>query len=413
MATNTNSFSPNFSGYTPLNTNVSFPTGTMFNNAPIITTYGAIILPFDIEEVLKKNKVQNNPKITNSFKGKLRSALKLSPDENLIKSALKSPIQTFRTMAEYMYDNRNEISGLMNTIGSKFSGIAVTQALINGKVTSKEALDYLFMGFAPALGVTGSLFGYSGLNQMKDALFNGSINVGAFISGFTRTLKGGVDLKDMLTKKTIKASANVLEFDLTISHNENYQSETPDRRVQNGQSLNEFIHNMPETFDVQCALQEGKRYSKAEFRAIIQEIRNNKEVISLALGDEIFDNLMLTGFSPTHDCTKSGMDYTLSFKKIYRNDIDETTEVSIQKLPKNYIENNLATSGANAVSKIQGVGNVNIPPIPPIKTPTTADVDAIWQKKYQRWLNGESMLEIIMNPNMDRNTYDALFNFRR
>ena len=124
-----------------------------------ITTYGAIVLPFDVDDVLKKSTVQNNAKATNSFKGKLRSALNLSPNKNLLGASIMHPGKTLGTLSKYMYDNRSEISGLMNTIGSKFSGIAVTQALLNGKVTSKEALDYLFMGFAPALGVQGSLLG--------------------------------------------------------------------------------------------------------------------------------------------------------------------------------------------------------------------------------------------------------------
>ena len=302
-------------------------------NTPKWTTYGALIMPFDVQKIKEEAKVKNNPKKTNSFKGKLASALNLSPNESLLKQAIKNPTQTLSTLAKYMYDERQQISGLLTTIGAKFSGIAVSQALIDGKVTSREALDYLFMGFAPALGIQGSLMGYSGLNQMKDALFDGSINVGAFVSGFTRTLKGGVDLKDMLTRKEPKTTSQVLEFDLTVSHNESYQSETPDRRVQSGQSLNEYVHNMPETFEVQCALQEGKRYSKAEFRAVLTYLRDKKETVALVLGDELFSSLILTGFSPSHDCSKSGMDYTLSFKKVTRCDIDTDTEVVLQQTP--------------------------------------------------------------------------------
>lgn len=318
----------------------------MSSNSPIVltadvsyeeplrwTTYGALILPFDIAKSIETTKVKNTQQTVSDFKGKLRSALNISENESLIKGILKSPIQTFETLSTYMKDERSQMSKLTTIIGSKFSGIAVAQALANGKVTSQEALDYLFMGFAPALGVTGSLLGYSGLTQLKDALANGSVDVGSFLSGFTRTLKGAVDLKDMLKRKEDKTSPQILEFDLTLSHSEAYQSETPDRRVQSGQSLNEFVHNMPETFNVQCALQEGKRYSKAEFRAILVYLRNRKETVSLILGDEIFDSLILTNFEPTNDCSKSGMDYNLSFKKVTRCDIDTDTEVILQEPP--------------------------------------------------------------------------------
>ena len=310
----------------PFNLTTQIQTSKAVREKDGITSYGALLLPFEVT----REKVLQNVKGKQNLKNKITSAFKNAP--NNIKNAIQNPTQTFKTLSKYMTDNRNKISGLMTTIGSKFSGVAVTQAIIDGKVSSQEALDYLFMGFAPALGVQGSLMGYSGLNQMKDAMAQGTINVGSFVSGFARTLKGITDFKDMTANKKNKKSANVIEFDLTTSHSETYQSETPDRRVQNGQSLNEFIHNMPETIEVQCSLQDGRRYSKAEFRAILKYLRDRKETVQLVLGDELFDSLVLTNFNPSHDCTRSGMDYSLSFKKIYRNDIT-TTEVTIQKVP--------------------------------------------------------------------------------
>lgn len=331
-----------------------------------IKTYGALILPFDKEDAFQQNEVQADPEVVTEQQGAIISAIENGNQKGIIEQAIEDEVnapkssitQKIKDLATYMNDNRDKVSGLVNDIGSKFSGIAVTQALINGRVTSKEALDYLFMGFAPALGVQGSLMGYSGLNQMKDALFDGSINVGEFISGFTRTLKGAKDLADMLTKKNIQHSNNIIEFDLTISHNETYQSETPDRRVQSGQSLNEFVHNMPETISVNCALQEGKRYSKDEFRSILQYLRERKETVQLILGDELFDSLILTDFNPNHDCTKSGMDYTLSFKKITRSDIDTTTEVTIQKIPIKDEKSSGSGTGSLSGSVSSDIGSI-------------------------------------------------------
>lgn len=351
------------------------------NSIPNITpsdikTYGALILPFDKDEVLKKTQVQAPPKVKTTFKGQLKSALGLSSDPTL-KDMLKNPGQTFETLAEYTKDVRLKI----NEIESKFSGIAIAQAIINGRITSQEALDYLFMGFAPALGIQGSLMGYSGLNQMKDALFNGTINVGSFISGFTRTLKGITDLKDLLTKKKAQVAGQVIEFDLTVSHNENYQSETPDRRVQSGQSLQEYVHNLPETFDVQCALQEGKRYSKAEFRAILLYLRDRKETVQLILGDEIFDSLILTNFNPTHDCTKSGMDYTLSFKKVNRSDVQTNAEVNIVKIPVDKLRKELENNGTGSL-KAQGgknIKNISNAKVNIKTSPTLQEMDAVAQ----------------------------------
>lgn len=326
-----------------------------------VLTYGALILPYDIKLAEEENKPDTDPKDTTKKEGKLKSALKKAG--NATKNAITHPGQSIKSLVKYMSDKRNidKLGSTFGIIGDKFSGIAVAQAIMDGKVTSREALDYLFMGFAPALGVTGSLFGYSGLMQMKEALFNGRIDVGGFIYGFRTALKGIVDLKDMITKGNVQKSANVLEFDLTISHSETYQSETPDRRVQSGQSLNEYVHNMPVTFEVQCALQEGKRYSKAEFRAILDNLRKSKMVVSLVLGDEIFENLILTNFNPTHDCNKSGMDYTLSFKEIVWGEIETDREVRVQTKPKLFDEDSkqiTSYGGLGGSSKVS-VGNVN------------------------------------------------------
>ena len=200
----------------------------------------------------------------------------------------------------------------------------------------------------------------------------------------------------MITRRQARIANNIVEFDLTLSHSENYQSETPDRRVQSGQSLNEYVHNMPETFDVQCALQEGKRYSKAEFRAIIQQVRNTKGVVSLILGDEMFDNLIITNFAPSHDCTKSGMDYTLSLKKIVRSDIDTTTEVTISDKPDMLDDDSRNASGSGSVGGLgTSVKDVSVPNIkvPEYQTPeiTTTNFKSI----VQRVQEGESWLSAI------------------
>ena len=334
-----------------------------------ILTYGALILPYDIELSREENKPDTDPKETTKKEGKIKSALKKAG--NSTKNAILHPVQTIKSLVKYMSDKRNQemLGSLYGIIGDKFSGIAVCQAIIDGRISSQEALDYLFMGFAPALGVQGSLMGYSGLNQMRDALTNGRIDVGAFLSGFSRTLKGIVDLKDMITKSDTQKSANVLEFDLTISHSETYQSETPDRRVQSGQSLNEYVHNMPVTFDVQCAFQEGKRYSKAEFRAILDNLRKSKMVVSLVLGDEIFENLILTNFNPTHDCSKSGMDYNLSFKQILWGFIETDREVHIQMQPPTLESDESKTTTYGGLGG-SGSGSTKMPDV---KVPSVMD----------------------------------------
>lgn len=299
-----------------------------------IKTYGALLIPLE-KTSDGKGIVKTDPKEVAKQEGKIKSAIKRagSAVKNNISSFNQSIGKSVSDLVTYMKDENNSVNDKIGKIGSKFSGIAITQMIIDGKVDNKSAREYLFLGFAPQLGVAGVEFGYSGLNQMKDALTNGNINVGQFLSGFKKAVKGATDLANQIKGKEISQSFQVVEFDLTNSHTESYISETPDRRVQDGISYSEVIHNLPETFEVQCSLQDGKRYTTAEFREIMTNLRNGKKLVTLVLGDEQFSDLVLTGFNPSSDCTKSGFDYSLSFKKINVGSIRVDAEVDIQQLP--------------------------------------------------------------------------------
>ena len=322
-----------------------------------IKTYGALLIPLEPTSD-DDNKVKTDPEKVAKQEGKIKSAIKKTG------SAIKNSINQFNPslgksisdLTEYMQDENNSVIDKVGLVGSKFSGIAITQMIIDGKVTNKSARDYLFLGFAPQLGVAGVEFGYSGINQMKSALANGNINVGQLFSGFKKVLKGATDLKNQIKGKEISTLFQVVEFDLTSSHTESYISETPDRRVQNGISYSEVVHNLPETFEVQCSLQDGKRYTTSEFREIITQLRNDKKMVQLVLGDEVFSDLILTGFNPSSDCTKSGFDYNLSFKKINVGTIQVDAEVNIQQLPSLDNDSQTLTTGSLGAGAGLGVG---------------------------------------------------------
>lgn len=351
------------------------------SNIVSASTYGAILIPLKKQE----EKEPATAKQKNSLKGKLKTALSNATDT--IKQGFNNTTQEIKTAVNSLLNG--DISKV-TPIMSKFSGIAIAQTIMNGNITSKEAADYLFMGFAPALGIQGSLMGYSGLNQIKDALTNGHVNVGEFVNGLAKVIKGANDLFKQNKDRDINSKYQIIEIDLTISHNETYQSETPDRRVQSGQTLNEYIHNLPVTIDMQCALQENKRYSQSEFRAIMEEIRKNKQTVLLQLGDEQFEDLVLTDFSPTSDCTKSGYDYNLSFKKILWSDIDTSKQVTIQKIPIK-LEENISIGGL-------GKNNVNMPDIKPPKNVTKEDFmckpEDIQVTQYEYNLSNATILDI-------------------
>ena len=210
-------------------------------------TYAKLILPYTPID----QQVNTSPKAKMSLKGKLTSALRKA--DNAVKNAVKNPGQTMSNLGKYLQQNED-------TIVNKFSGIAISQLLIDGKVTNKQALDYLFLGAFPALNQTYTALGYTGISQMKTAMLDGTINVGNFVNGFTKTLKAVTDLKNKQKNIDSFNENNVIEIDIVYSHQEEYLSESGDRRVQEGMTWTEFIHNLPETFNLNCGLQDKKRY---------------------------------------------------------------------------------------------------------------------------------------------------------
>lgn len=301
-------------------------------------TYASIIFPYDY----KKAYLNANPKTKESLKGKLTSAA--HSGKNFLENAGK----VYDVLGDYMQTAEATVC--------KFSGIAVAQMLANGKVTNQEALDYLFLGFAPAMDQQAIAMGYSGATQMKDAIKNGTINVDSFVSGFSKTLKGITDYRLGQKNKNDEKSKYILELDVTLNHNEQYQSESPDRRVENGISYQEVLHNLPEIFSLECGFSELKgRYTLTEFKGYLKQLRDSKTVFSMTIGDEQLDNLVLQNFNPSVVGARSGLDYTLELKKIHVGSV-ELTPITIEPLDVSLYSQNESGAGIGT-----GVSNVNIP----------------------------------------------------
>ena len=312
-------------------------------------TYGAISLPFTpavFEPVVDDEKAT-------SLKGKLKTAFNKTKDA--VKGAFTNPKETFEKLTTYLSDERN-MEKLKNGALAKFSGIAVAQTLISGKVETKEALDYLFLGFAPALNVTAASLGYVGLTQMKDALANGTINVGSFVNGLSTSLKGVTDLKDQIQGKDTLTKSNLIEIDLTISHSETYQSETPDRRVESGNTMSETVHNLPLTIRMECAIEDGKRYKTSDLRAIFEELRNKKELVTVYLGEDTFEDMCLVSFEPNKDTTRSGFDYSLEFKQVNIGVVDfqpVKLQPTLEAVKEDVSTTTVTTASGNASATIK------------------------------------------------------------
>lgn len=327
-------------------------------------TYAKLILPYNPTD----NEVSVDPKDKQRLKGKLTSAFKKA--RNAIKNAVQNPGQTMSNFGKYLQQNEDKIL-------NKFSGIAMAQLMADGKITNKDALDYLFLGALPALNQTYAALGYSGVEQMKQALASGSINVGAFVNGFSKILKSVTDLKNKVKNIESFKAKNIIELDVTYSHQEQYLSEIGDRRVQEGITWAEFVHNLPETFSLTCGIQDGKRYSVQEFKDTLKMLRNKKVPFSIEIDEEQTDTIFLQNFSPTREGATNGLEYVLEFKKVRIGSV-EVVPITIQPLPTEEGDTTSSEGGT-------GSGSATMPKMPNYDQNPYDDAKKIMKNKRRSW----------------------------
>lgn len=328
-------------------------------------TYAKLILPYNPQEY----NVTTTPEQKLSLKGKLSSAW--SSAKASVKNAIQNPGQTMSNLGKYLQQSEDAVL-------NKFSGIAIAQLLVDGKVTNKQALDYLFLGAFPALNQTYTALGYSGIQQMKEALANGTINVGNFVNGFTKTLKSLTDLKNKVKNINAFEEKNIIEIDITYSHQETYMSESGDRRVQEGISWTEFIHNMPEMFSLTCGIQDGKRYSVQEFKDMLRYLRKKRVPFNIEIDGELTELVILQNFQPTREGATNGLEYNLDFKKVRIGTV-ESADVVIQLPPTvNEETTGTGTSGGDGSSGAS-VGSTNVA-TPKVYTGNNPYMDAMMNK---------------------------------
>lgn len=254
-------------------------------------------------------------------------------------SGLKSGGLNFTNATTLFKNTASLLSESSDTIANKFSGIALTQLLVDGKMTNQTAIDYLKQGFPKALGQTAIALGFQSIDQLENALKSkNGVNVQQFINSFQNF---GSALSEFTKLKSIRQEVEgyeVIEIDAVLSDNRSYQSETPDRRVEKGQTYQEYIHNMPDIFTLECVIQDGRNYTCDDFEDILLNLRNRKIAFDVVLGETTKKNVVLTNFSPMRE-GRGGFNYSLEFKKI---DVGSVQLVSL----------NIPTKIATSVSKV-------------------------------------------------------------
>ena len=187
-------------------------------------TYCALLIPNDI-----KQSKQDSIGFIQSVSGKLMSGLDSSG------LSLNNATTVLKNTASLLSEG-------VDVIGNKFSGIALTQLLTNGKISNETAIDYLTQGFPKALGMTSVAMGFQSVEQLKTALTNeNGVNVQQFITSFQNFGQALSDLSGQQEKRSNINGFDVIEIDAVISDSRSYQSETPDRRVESGQTYQDLF----------------------------------------------------------------------------------------------------------------------------------------------------------------------------
>lgn len=262
--------------------------------------YGYIILPY----VKTKNTERNQGKEGFSI-GSLMTASK-----NL----------NF-TGKDGVFSQVSKAVGQLNDLNSKFSVVAMSQLMKDGRISNEDALNYLCTGFANQLQMTAVSMGYQTVDACKSALMDGSINATQFLTNIGK-------YTSFLAKQDEVSNINkeqIIIIDSVLSEQVGErQIETAERRVENGQTLTEFLHNMPETFALNCAFYEGENYTWTDFKGYIDYLIEKKVEVTLQLGDDSYDHLVLTQFSPTRDMATTGRTYDLHFKRLSVGSVSTT-----------------------------------------------------------------------------------------
>lgn len=301
-------------------------------------TYCALLIPQNVNKGSSKNQG-----FFESLSGKLMSGLN-SGGLNL------------QNATTVLKNTASLISEGVDTIGNKFSGIALTQLLVDGKISNDTAFNYLTQGFPRALGITSVAMGFQSVEQLKTALKRkGGVNVQQFVSSFQNFGSALLDLAGIQTTRNNVEGFDVIEIDAVTNDSRSYQSETPDRRVESGQTYQEFIHNMPDILALDCYIQDGRRYGGDEFEDILLNLRQRKIAINIILGDTQKESYVLTSYSPNRE-PMGGYQYSLEFKKIQVGNVqlvDLNTKTNAISVIKNAVTKDTKTDAEKSTGQKQ------------------------------------------------------------
>ena len=118
-------------------------------------------------------------------------------------------------------------------------------------------------------------------------------------------------------------------IDLLTEFTRTYIAETPDRRVQSGQTYNEYVHNLPLTLPFTGVIKDGLNFTAHEFADRLEQIMLSKKPFTFRAGTKIFENYVFTSFTPRIQ-TENGVQFDAEIKVLQEGDV-EFVKVNIPK----------------------------------------------------------------------------------
>ena len=193
-------------------------------------------------------------------------------------------------------------------------------------------LDGLFNGYAQALDMTAIQMGYNSVVEMKNAVQAGNINVANFIQGFNGALSTVINNKKKAVDYTYLGDE--ITIDMLVDIDRQNIAETPDRRTQDGQVYNEYVHILPKILSFNAKIKEGLRYSAVEYEEILDDVFKSKKPFTFRAGTKVYENYIFTSFIPAENFEES-LNFSAEIKKI------DVGSILIQKvnIPKSSMNN--------------------------------------------------------------------------
>lgn len=283
---------------------------------------------------------------------KVVNAVKAQTIQGELKQAFNNAKNNIKNFDLKTFASNITLEGATN-FTQKYATAALTTIINKQPVTSQTMLDGLFNGFAPALDMTAVQMGYNSVVEMKNAVMAGNINVANFMQGFNGALSTVINNKKKAVDYTYLGDE--ITIDMIVDIDRQNIAETPDRRVQDGQVYNEYIHILPKILSFNAKIKEGLRYSAVEYEEILDDVFKSKKPFTFRAGTKVYENYIFTSFIPAENFEES-LNFSAEIKKI------DVGSILIQKVnipkstsgtSKKVIKKNTSSQAGNSSKSIQ------------------------------------------------------------